>query len=271
MNYILSHFERDAESTASHHDILCFLNSKVKNVPDAKLVFFTNLKEDAPRENVEFIDATNLSRMSVPATDRFQFYLDYLNSSSFSETDRFIFCDCRDVCFARNPFKVLDFYRKDLIIIGAENSAYTINSDGCNLNWINIQNPRNAGLFGDKSIICSGVVLATGWSIAKLFLSQMCCIALYYNNILKREGTNDQGLLNELYHLHLEKYPENVAAIPNENNPLMFHLALCDSSSYKLDTENIIVTSSGVKPCILHQYDRHPPITHEVRTRFLRV
>lgn len=255
-NYIFSHFEV-VNSFAYEEGIKQFINSILRNVPDTKLFFFTNLEDSFNEDNVKFINLNNYKSYYNHNCDRFFFYLNYLLNNTFEKDDNFVFCDCRDVIFLTNIFDKLDNFPNNSVIMGSEDSSKPINVEPFNSDWLAKQNRQNNLKFGNELIINSGIIVIKGFEMAKLFMYQMTLFIKYYVEMLRKKDLIDQGLLNELYYNFLINYKNNFMVLRNEQNCLFNHLAILDRNEFIFDHNVLIQKFTGIKPAIIHQYNRH--------------
>lgn len=283
-NYIFSHYEKyiengdnilfldrpdDINSSRSNDDLRVFFKSKLRNIPDSHLLFFSNLILDKRYENIEIINTDRFDRIYIPACDRFRMYLQYINENRFDEDSNFVFCDCRDLVFHKDVFKLLKYYPNNVVIFGNESCEFPLNFEPNNKNWLLHQNILNYGNFGFNLIICSGIFIIRGLELTKLLLQHYEILLKYYIKIAKREGINDQGIFNELYYNSLKNYQNNVIVLRNEQNPLFVHLSLCENKYCNYNNGKFSFLDRNLEPCILHQYDRHGNLFSEFRKEYL--
>lgn len=280
-NYIFSHYEQytgyflsDREfSIRTGFDELqgfkLFFKSKMKNIPDSHLLFFSNFKCKEELEHIEFIKHTHECSVVIPACERYRIYLNYINENSFDEDSNFVFCDCRDVIFHKNVFELLKYYPNNTIIFGNESCEFPIKNEPHNSSWLINQNAQNIERIGNELIICSGVFIIKGLELTKLLLSQFNILLEYYIKIAKRKGINDQGIFNEMYYNILKNYKNNVMVLRNEQNPLFVHLGLCENQYCKYENGKFLFLDRELEPCIIHQYDRHDNLVNEFRNEYL--
>lgn len=278
-NYIFSHFEKYDELTdykfslKSNNDdfseLKIFFKSKIKNIPDSHLLFFSNIECEEEIEHIEFIKQTPITTTIIPACRRYGMYLNYINENYFDEDSNFVFCDCRDVVFYKNVFDVLKYYPNNTIIFGNESCEFPIKNEQHNSSWLINQNAQNIERIGNELIICSGVFIVKGLELTKLLLYQFNILLEYYIKIAKRIGINDQGIFNEMYYNILKNYKNNVMVLRNEQNPLFVHLGLCENQYCKYINGKFSFLDRDLEPCILHQYDRHGNLVNEFRNEYL--
>lgn len=167
---------------------------------------------------------------------------------NYNVYDNIILSDTRDVIFQGNPFKYLSGKSLDLCL---ETKSIKDCPDW-NGRWIkNIYGQEMFEKIKENYIICAGITAGKKDSII-----QLCDLMLKEHNRLGKDFV-DQAYLNVMYAKNI--LPEHILHHTGESFVATIGSSFGDTV---LDNEGFLITKNGMRPSVVHQYDRHTDKAH---------
>ncbi len=189
---------------------------------------------------------------------RFREYFRYLLEHSYR---RVFLSDTRDAYFQGNVFSAFAS-DGDWIAFFQETPGYKIGSEKFNRTWIHhIFGEETLRRMADETVVCSGTTLGTGPAILE-YLALMTTLEETHRAL--RAVPSDQGQHNYLIWKKLMRVPQFV--FPQEN-PIVYTVFVDDA--YRITEQGDVLTTSGIRAAVLHQYDRAQDIALAYRARIL--
>lgn len=256
MNYIFSHYTGDLNKEG----IRWYLNSVNKNIKNCVVLFFTDVNEIPVNlqtyPNVKFIKGFETNLELLDCCKRYFYYYEYIINNNFLPSDKFFIGDVRDLVFLDDIFDRI--FDNNQIHLFQENSNVILKDEQCNTMWLNDMDTNLVNIIGHNPICCSGTTICENLNMIKSYLHDLTRLMLRYEKKSKWK-INDQGIHNELVYTtnnfsKLKK--ENLNFHKNENPNLIYTMGLCPESEYVIESNNLYVGESKIKPAVIHQYDR---------------
>lgn len=235
-----------------------FVVSLRKSGYKGRILFFVrNLSEDTKsflRTNaVEMIEIPDRYRNYHIQNSRWFHYLDYLQDIIVSRQNlpsQILFTDVRDVFFQANPFHE-DVKYLELFL---ENETPCLGECHYNSLWIRMcYGEQVLAEMSSKTISCCGTVFgSTKGSID--YLLRMETLLKSMSSRAKRKAL-DQGPHN--YLIHKKELPNTLVL---ENGGRVFTVGYTPESEILISNDHSVLTTSGYRSPVIHQFDRHPKI-----------
>ena len=185
---------------------------------------------------------------------RYYLYADFLHNSPV-KYDKILLCDVRDTVFQRYPFP--EELKSSLYFF--EEYPFKISQRPFNYNCVRAIFGKDAlDQLGDKTIICSGIILGTLNGI-KLFLSSMKSVRFQYPFI-----NGDQAAVNYLVYNNLLV---DVKLVPFGEGQVM-HIGTAPREKIHITQDGEVLCNNGNVCPIVHQYDRHADIQANFLKRY---
>lgn len=180
---------------------------------------------------------------------RYGHYYDALQGIA-RDAEHVLLTDLRDVLFQADPFDP----PVDALETFLEDPSRTIGGEPFNRRWIQALYGRaTLTAMTNLTASCSGTVIGPRVDILN-YLTEMQLAITWRRRPL---GSHDQGVHNRL--LHSGRLRAKV--IPNEHGRV---LTMGGMSDIRRGPDGRILNADGTVPAVLHQYDRHPTLAHEL-------
>lgn len=189
------------------------------------------------------------------ASHRFFLYKRFIEKEN--NVEQIMISDVRDVIFQCDPFTVCN---GNYLYCFTEDRSMTLSTCPYNSNWIlQAYGANMLNELGHNPIICSGITIGNRGNI------------VHYTEVLCKELAKvppiqgiDQGVHNVIIRSGLVS---NTVIYDNESSPV-YTLAYVKPDSIKTDKSGYVLNGFGI-PCVVHQYDRHPPLFMEIQKKYI--
>lgn len=167
--------------------------------------------------------------------------------------DTILISDVRDVVFQSNPF--IGIHSDNFLYCFEEDSGATIGTEQFNSFWIrNIYGQERLDEIADRPIICAGTIMGSRHRLLDLLTIMIEDLEAMSVDVMKHGM--DQGILNNICY---SPYASIIPITTKKNGDIVATLGVTVDgklSKDKMTIENGVVMINGLKPAVLHQYDR---------------
>lgn len=166
--------------------------------------------------------------------------------------------DIRDVILQGNPFQGM---HASGLHTGLE--GVTVSSNHSNSTWI-----KNAYGFevyrqlADQISVCSGVSIGTRSDVVA-YLDAFCDES---SNVMRAKGTANLPVWDQAFHIKmmlLDHYPHVKVPV----NGFISTLGMIEAHRVSINDQREVLVD-GIKPPVVHQYDRHPEVYEKIMSHY---
>jgi len=249
------------------NDIINFVRSFREFNKEDDIYLITNVS--LPRDIIPILKRYNVSTLSSSFNTinktgfnlnvhRFYKYLDFITENK-DHYKKVLITDVTDVVFQSDPFAIE--HKKEFIIFAEEYEGESIKDNPFNRRWVSITFGQE-GLeeIGDFPIVCAGTTIG---SIRNIIIYLKTIVWIMTEKIetdpdIASEGI-DQGVHNHIVrtksllfkNLEIKKCGDFIATIG----------LTCQKDPEFIKVNEDHIETGGIKPCIVHQYNRSKEIT----------
>lgn len=235
----------------------------IRKYYDGKLVLITDTNDEEfvkylKSYNVIVLKTNKLISVEDLMIERWSIPIKVIEG--FPEVENVILSDTRDLVYQANPF---DYLVGDEIELTTENKTIE-ECQHWNARWIRTMYDEEVyELVKDQKIICGGYMCGKRDGIIKLCKIIVDESKRYPKTIVGQPPIFiDQSAMNVFY--RQKKLPSTT--LHPTGGPFVATIG-SNMGPTKLDNEGYLVTDEGVRPAVVHQYDRHPHLVEAFNKR----